>query len=372
MPFLATVSKWLWCGTTAKVSTEEVVPTTNSKSTRRWDLPADIVTEIMALLPGKKIAQHSCLCRVWSMAAKHPKLKQKTLLEKSWRSKDVSPMVQKLMQNGKICGVAQKDVEIAVGGPGFVRVWNTETRSVSTTCQDVPYFEISCIRWIGELILGGDSRGTIHGWDASTGKKVVQFEADIYVVCAIENLGNVLASGGGEQSIKLWKKGDWVLDKTLQGHTHRVCVLAGTTGGERLVSGSCDASVRVWDVRSRKCLHVLHGHMATVSSLTVCGDVIASGSEDFTVRLWGLSSGQCIRSFVNHKDWLGCVDLNGKLGVSGAWDKTVKVWNAAEEEECLQSLNVSSIPQKVWFDGEKLVAVTSKGELWIWDFSIDR
>lgn len=160
-------------------------------------------------------------------------------------------------------------------------------------------------------------------------------------------------------------------EKILHGHTHRVWVLECAGDGSRLVSGSCDASVRVWDVVSGSCLHVLRGHKASISCLNILGDVLVTGSEDKSVRMWGMNSGQCMGSFTSHDDWLGCVAQKGKMVVSGSWDKAVKVWNC-EEMDCLQKLEVGALPKKVWFEGEKLVLVTSRGELWIWDFSLNQ
>merc|ERR1711988_805941 len=61
-------------------------------------------------------------------------------------------------------------------------------------------------------------------------------------------------------------------------------------------SGSYDKTVRIWDVMSGECVHVLNGHSSGVSSVCYSpdGKTLASGSYDNTVRIWDVMSGECV------------------------------------------------------------------------------
>lgn len=64
--------------------------------------------------------------------------------------------------------------------------------------------------------------------------------------------------------------------------------IAFSPDGKRLVTGSYDKSVRVWDVATGDA-RVLSGHVGPVWTVAWVGpDQIASGSSDGTVRLWTL------------------------------------------------------------------------------------
>lgn len=71
-----------------------------------------------------------------------------------------------------------------------------------------------------------------------------------------------------------------------------------------LVTGSLDATVRVWKVKSRgggvepTCLHVLTGHDDAVSSVAVQDelDTVVSASKDGTLIVYTLRTGEYIRS----------------------------------------------------------------------------
>lgn len=59
------------------------------------------------------------------------------------------------------------------------------------------------------------------------------------------------------------------------------------TGG-KLVSGSFDHSVRLWDIGLGKCERVLRGHSDWVYSLDVVENHIYSGSWDTCVKVYTL------------------------------------------------------------------------------------
>jgi WD40 repeat protein len=83
---------------------------------------------------------------------------------------------------------------------------------------------------------------------------------------------------------------------TLTGHSNWVTSVAWNEDGTLLASGSCDETVKIWDMSSgsavEKC--TLKGHSDWVKSVAWSpdGKTLASGSEDATVRLWDAESGE--------------------------------------------------------------------------------
>ena len=65
---------------------------------------------------------------------------------------------------------------------------------------------------------------------------------------------------------------------------------------------------------------------------------VVSGSRDATLRMWDISSGNCLHVLMGHVAAVRCVQYDGRLVVSGAYDYQVKVWNP-ETEECLHTLS---------------------------------
>ena len=74
----------------------------------------------------------------------------------------------------------------------------------------------------------------------------------------------------------------------LKGHQGRVTSVAISPDGQRIISGSWDKTVRIWDASSGKQLQLLKGHERWVTSVAISPDDqrIISGSWDSTVRIW--------------------------------------------------------------------------------------
>ena len=64
----------------------------------------------------------------------------------------------------------------------------------------------------------------------------------------------------------------------------------------RIVSGSLDKTLRVWDAATGACERVLEGHSSDVSRVCVLPDGrIVSGSRDKTLRVWNAATGACFQ-----------------------------------------------------------------------------
>jgi WD40 repeat protein len=82
---------------------------------------------------------------------------------------------------------------------------------------------------------------------------------------------------------------DWETDIIiLEGHTDIVNAVTISPNSSRIVSGSNDHTVRIWDAVSGVILHTLKGHTDCLRSVTFSSDGmrIVSGSNDHTVRIW--------------------------------------------------------------------------------------
>ncbi|KAB5590791.1 WD40 repeat-like protein [Ceratobasidium theobromae] len=91
-----------------------------------------------------------------------------------------------------------------------------------------------------------------------------------------------------------------VLDP-LQGHTDSVKSVAFSPDGTRILSGSLDETIRVWDGQTGKMvLDPLQGHTDSVNSVAFSpdGTRIVSGSRDKTIRVWQARSPHATQNLV--------------------------------------------------------------------------
>jgi len=154
---------------------------------------------------------------------------------------------------------------------------------------------------------------------------------------AVTGDGRVV-SGSYDGTVKVWDLNSGQEERTLSGHGGGVSALA-VTGDGRVVSGSDDRTVKVWDLNSGQEERTLSGHGGGVMALALTGDGrVVSGSEDRTVKVWDLASGQEERTLSGHGDYVSALAMTGDgRVVSGSYDGTVKVWdlNSGQEERTL-------------------------------------
>lgn len=97
--------------------------------------------------------------------------------------------------------------------------------------------------------------------------------------------------------------------------------------GAVVVSGGCDRDVRVWDLKSGACKHVLRGHTSTVRCMRVIDGrpIAVSGSRDATLRVWNIETGQSMHLLSGHEHSVRCIEVSGNKVVSGSYDATCRV-----------------------------------------------
>ncbi|HAB19656.1 MAG TPA: WD40 repeat domain-containing protein [Verrucomicrobiales bacterium] len=150
--------------------------------------------------------------------------------------------------------------------------------------------------------------------------------------------GQRIISGSWDKKLKVWDLERGELLRTLEGHSDAVSAVALTPDGRRIISSFADSTLKVWDLESGECLRTLEGHSSRVSAVTVTPDGrrIISGSEDRTLKVWDLERGECLRTLEGHSSGVFAVAItpDGLRIISGSRDKTLKTWDL-ERGECL-------------------------------------
>ncbi|PVF92103.1 WD40 repeat-like protein [Serendipita vermifera] len=307
-----------------------------------------------------------------------------------------------------------------------IRIWN------SWTCEAVigplrghtKAINAASLSRDGTMIASASEDKTIRLWCANTGQASDKsFEHKLPVKCIHISNNKELIGSGTEYDIRIWSIREsilihaihlpkhsgvnsimfspddrWVISggdrnlistwdvetgkrigEPLRGHSDSITCVRFFSNGSRVVSGSKDHNLRVWDIKENafgKACYTLRWHTFTVKCITISprDDYILSGSEDGTICVWDISriKKKSRDDFRGHNKAISSVSFspNGLYIASGSQDGKVYVWNMTDgsiyrgpfpkQTDEVTSVNFSA-------DGSKLISGSNKGDIRIWD-----
>ncbi|KAK8172170.1 WD40-repeat-containing domain protein [Phyllosticta citrichinensis] len=113
---------------------------------------------------------------------------------------------------------------------------------------------------------------------------------------------------------------------------------------DKILTGSDDTNINVYDTKTGVLRNRLIGHEGGVWALQYWGNTLVSGSTDRSVRVWDIERGRCLQVFQGHTSTVRCLvilqpteigtDADGKpivmperpLIITGSRDSTLRVW----------------------------------------------
>src|SRR5258707_876407 len=118
------------------------------------------------------------------------------------------------------------------------------------------------------------------------------------------------------------------------GHAGTVWSVSYSPNGARVVTGSSDKAIRIWDAKTGAAVGVaLKGHIGAVTSVAYSPDGrhIISGSGDDTIRIWDAKTGAAVGDpLKGHTHSVASVAYSpdGHHIISGSDDHTIRIWDA--------------------------------------------
>jgi eukaryotic-like serine/threonine-protein kinase len=185
--------------------------------------------------------------------------------------------------------------------------------------------------------------------------------------------GTILATGNGDNSIRLWNVNSRTQQGILQGHTDVIYDLAFSPDGSLMTSASGDGTIRLWDGHTGALLNTLTGHEGAVRSMTFRpdGTLLASAGEDGTVRLWNMATGVQQNLFQGHTGRVLSVSFSpdGTTLASGGQDSVILLWDVASGVQRDQLVGHSAEIRALTFspNGALLASVSADTTVRLWD-----
>ena len=229
------------------------------------------------------------------------------------------------VSNGKLISGSEDDT---------IKIWDLNTRTCTATLKGHTAPVTSLAISNGRLI-SGSWKNTIKIWDLNThpptctatleGHRlsvtslVIVDDGRLISVCSNEY--------DNENSIKIWDLSTEppTCIATLEGHSRPVTSLAISDG--RLISGSHDGTIKIWDLETFTCTATLKWHAFSVSSLAIFNGKLIAGSSACMIKIWDLKTLACTATLAGHDRDVGSLAASNRTLISGSSDYTIRVWD---------------------------------------------
>ncbi|KAH8247036.1 hypothetical protein KR032_007450 [Drosophila birchii] len=149
----------------------------------------------------------------------------------------------------------------------------------------------------------------------------------------------MVATGGADRKVKLWDIGKNSTEPraVLSGSSAGINSVDFDSTGAYILGTSNDYGARVWTVMDNRLRHTLTGHSGKVMAAKYVQEPIkvVTGSHDRTLKIWDLRSIACIETkFAGSScNDLVTTDSLGSTIISGHYDKKIRFWDIRTEKQ---------------------------------------
>lgn len=245
------------------------------------------------------------------------------------------------------------------GGDATVRFWNASTSTPWRTCKGHKHW-VLCTAWSpdGLRFASADKNGEIRLWDPKSGTAI-------------------------GRPMKQHKQ--WVTALAWQ-PLHRTRIMSkksGATGEdgkgeiksccELLASASKDCTIKIWQVRTGRCMVSLSGHTNSIESIKWGGQgLLYSASRDRTVKVWsveveGRENGKLVRSLEGHGHRVNALALNTEYACrTGFFDHSGRRVTDYDEARSIALQRYDAVRNNGGEGGEVLVSCSDDFTIYMW------
>lgn len=180
--------------------------------------------------------------------------------------------------------------------------------------------------------------GMVVESDTATGLPTIAWERHSQGVEGVAMMpdGRRVVSGSADTTLRLWDVTTGEALGTIEGATLGAYAVAVAPDGSKVAAGCKDGVVREFSIPDGKLIRDLKGHLGYVHSVayTPDGGRLLSSAGDGRVRIWSPDSDEAIHAMREHRGGVLSVAISadGRQALSGGRDGTVRLWDLESAE----------------------------------------
>jgi WD40 repeat protein len=199
--------------------------------------------------------------------------------------------------------------------------------------------------------------GSLRVWNLKSGKQIGDDwrDGDSGVISiALSPDGNKVVSGSWDGVVRLWDIDTCKVITKWMGHANGVGSVCWSRDGRRVLSGSQDGTAKQWDVQSGDTIleptenilasiETRHERVWAVvyspdTTMIATGGLDGPRTEKFfesSVKIWDAKTGKLVVTLKGHTDAVRCLawTKDGKTLISGSYDSSIRTWNTTNWEQ---------------------------------------
>lgn len=236
----------------------------------------------------------------------------------------------------------------------------TEVGDTSIEYDDAGYF------------ISGSADCTVKVWDPSRrgSEHQATLKGHLGTIRAIASDKSRIVSGSDDRRVLVWDKATSKLLEELKGHDGEIsCVRM--LSDPCVLTASLDGSVKMWDVRTDNSVVTV----CRTASAILCMDydhntkVLAAAGMDGVGNVWDTRAGKQRHKLLGHTKWIRCLRMVGDTIVTGSDDWTARVWSISSGVcDAVLSCHAGAVTSVEYCSADRgIVTGSADGMVRIWE-----
>jgi WD40 repeat protein/DNA-binding SARP family transcriptional activator len=224
--------------------------------------------------------------------------------------------------------------------PSGVTIWDADTgnKVITLTGHDAKLTTVAFSPDGTRLAAAGPLSTASPVWDVMTGKLLFTLRGGPGRAIAFSPDGTRLVTGSFDATARVWDAATGRERGELRRPGSPVLSAAFSPDGRFIVTGDYAGKVTVWNATTLKKLRIISGHTVGVEGLAFGPDgMFVTASDDGTAKVWDFESGEERVTFRGHTARLNQVAVgpDGTEVATSSDDRTAKVWDPTTGEALL-------------------------------------